>query len=278
MNVSTICMLVVILTMFTTGITSEAFAAMTITIETDKDVYDHASVITVTGHVEPVDPNGSDVTIIVERVDPIGIVQFAQISVNSGGDFTTMINTANPLMKYDGIYLIKANYGDLAETIVSVELTAGEQTYSSDTPMTATATPSTSAPTLYELEAGGPIEYDLTCSTLPPTFFANPDNSTLEIDIEGTNDGSLTLTLDEEVIKPLSNGSFAVFVDGQQVDFGQDGNMLTIPCKAGDKIIAIVGSWAIPEFGVIAAMILAVAIVSIIVVTAKTKLSLVPRY
>ena len=38
------------------------------------------------------------------------------------------------------------------------------------------------------------------------------------------------------------------------------------------------GSWAIPEFGVIAAMILAVAIVSIIVVTAKTKLSLVPRY
>jgi predicted secreted protein with PEFG-CTERM motif len=42
--------------------------------------------------------------------------------------------------------------------------------------------------------------------------------------------------------------------------------------------VEIVGGHVIPEFGVIAAMILAVAIVSIIVVTAKTRLSIVPRY
>ena len=42
--------------------------------------------------------------------------------------------------------------------------------------------------------------------------------------------------------------------------------------------IEILDGHVIPEFGVIAAMILAVAIVSIIVVTAKTKLSIVPRY
>ena len=42
--------------------------------------------------------------------------------------------------------------------------------------------------------------------------------------------------------------------------------------------VEIVDGHVVPEFGVIAAMILAVAIVSIIVVTAKTKLSLVPRY
>ena len=42
--------------------------------------------------------------------------------------------------------------------------------------------------------------------------------------------------------------------------------------------VQIVDGHVIPEFGVIAAMILAVAIVSIIVVTAKTKLSIVPRY
>jgi len=61
-------------------------------------------------------------------------------------------------------------------------------------------------------------------------------------------------------------------------DFTQVGNTLTIPCVAGIEKIEIHGSWAIPEFGVIAAMILAVAIVSIIVITAKTRLSLVPRY
>ena len=96
--------------------------------------------------------------------------------------------------------------------------------------------------------------------------------------IEGTNDGVLEISLHEEIIKPLSDGTFVVFVDGQQVDFGQDGNMLTIPCKAGDKIIAIVGSWAIPEFGTIAMIVLAVAIVSIIIVSTKTKLGLVSRY
>jgi predicted secreted protein with PEFG-CTERM motif len=42
--------------------------------------------------------------------------------------------------------------------------------------------------------------------------------------------------------------------------------------------VEILDGYVIPEFGVIAAMILAVAIVSIIVVTAKTKLSIVPRY
>ena len=42
--------------------------------------------------------------------------------------------------------------------------------------------------------------------------------------------------------------------------------------------VEIIDGHVIPEFGVIAAMILAVAIVSIIVVTAKTRLSIVPRY
>ena len=42
--------------------------------------------------------------------------------------------------------------------------------------------------------------------------------------------------------------------------------------------VEILDGHVIPEFGVIAAMILAVAIVSIIIVTAKTKLSIVPRY
>jgi len=42
--------------------------------------------------------------------------------------------------------------------------------------------------------------------------------------------------------------------------------------------VEIIDGHVIPEFGVLAAMILAVAIVSIIEITAKTRLSLVPRY
>ena len=87
---------------------------------------------------------------------------------------------------------------------------------------------------------------------------------------------STILSLIASLSKPTSG---EVIVDNQRMlDFTQVGNTLTIPCIAGTEKIEIHGSWAIPEFGVIAAMILAVAIISIIVVTAKTRLSIVPRY
>ena len=278
MNISAICVLIVTLTIFTAGITSEVSAVgFTITMETDNTVYDHASVITVTGNVEPVDPNNSDVTIIIERAVPSGIAGIAQVSVNSDGDFSTTINTATGSMKYDTTYLIKAQYVD-AEITVSIELTAADETYSSESVTATTVTPETET-SLSELVGGGPIEYDLTCSATSPTFWPNADDSTLEIHMEATHDGILTITLHEEVIKPFGDGTFFVFVNGEEVqDFVQDGNTLIIPCKAGDEKIEIVGSWAVPEFGTIAAMILVVAIVAIIAVSAKTKLSLVPKY
>ena len=278
MNVGAICVLVATLTIFTAGITSEVSAVgFTITMETDKTVYDHASVITVTGNVEPVDPNGSDVTIIIVRAVPSGIAGIAQVSVNSDGDFSTTINTATGSMKYDTTYLIKAQYADV-ETTVSIELTAADETYSSESVTATTVTPETET-SLSQLVGGGPIEYDLTCSDTSPTFWPNADDSTLEIHMDATHDGTLTVTLHEEVIKPFGDGTFFVFVNGEEVqDFVQDGNTLIIPCKAGDEKIEIVGSWAVPEFGTIAAMILVVAIVAIIAVSAKTKLSLVPKY
>jgi predicted secreted protein with PEFG-CTERM motif len=45
--------------------------------------------------------------------------------------------------------------------------------------------------------------------------------------------------------------------------------VLTIPFEAGAEEIEIVGTWIIPEFGAIAAIVLAVAIVGIIVATAR---------
>ena len=273
MNIAAICMLVATLTMFTAGVTSEASAVgFNITMEADKAVYDHASEIHVTGNVEPIDTNGSDVTFIVERAEPIGIANIGQVNVNSDGGFSITINTEANSMKYDTTYMIKAQYVD-AETTVSVELASVDETYS---PESATTTTETS---LTELVGGGPIEYELTCSDVSPTFWPNADDSTLEIHLDASNDGMLTITLDEEVVKPFNDGTFFVFVNGEEIqDFVQDGNTLTIPCKSGDEKIEIVGSWAVPEFGTIAAMILVVAIVAIIAVSAKTKLSLVPRY
>jgi len=282
MNKHVLFVAVTILILAGTGIVSQAYAAFTITMETDKDVYDHSSMITVTGQVDPI-AEGSEVTFIVQRLNPVGITHIDQISVNSDGSFSTTISTATPTMKYDGTYIINAKYVD-AETTVSVELTNAMEASETGTPVTGTAVTGTdvtvtgpSGESLYKLGAGQ-IEYDITCNATPG-FFANADDDSIVIYLEPTDDGIITVTLHEEIIKPCEDGTFVVIVDNQEMqDFTQVGNILTIPCVAGTEKIEIHGSWAIPEFGVIAAMILAVAIVSIIVITAKTRLSLVPRY
>jgi len=280
MNKHVLFVAVTILILAGTGLASQAFAAFTITMETDKDVYDHSSMITVTGQVDPI-AEGSEVTFIVQRLNPVGITHIDQISVNSDGSFSTTISTATPTMKYDGTYLINAKYVD-AETTVSVELTNAIEASETGTPVTGTAVTGTavtgpSGEPFYKLGAGQ-IEYDMTCNATPG-FFANADDDSIVIYLDPTDDGIITVTLHEELIKPFEDGTFVVIVDNQEMqDFTQVGNTLTIPCVAGTEKIEIHGSWAIPEFGVIAAMILAVAIVSIIVVTAKTRLSLVPRY
>ena len=208
--------------------------------------------------------------------------------MNSDGSWSGQIvlNPEDRLQSEDGVYEIRAQYGNTKIT-TSIELTNAVETSEAGgteigTAVTGTAIIGTDVTgpggePFYKL-AGGQVDYDETCNS-NPAFFANADDDSIVIYLDPTNDGILTVTLHEELIKPFEDGTFAVIVNNQEMqDFTQIGNTLTIPCVVGTEKIEIHGSWAIPEFGVIAAMILAVAIISIIVVTAKTKLSLVPRY
>jgi len=256
-----------------TGITS-AFAAP-ISIETDSDVYDHSSKITVTGQIANIDPNYLAVALKV--LSPNGnIVGVAQPEVNSDGIFVGTFNTSGYAWTNNGTYQITATYLSI-DTTISVEIkdAIGTGVTAETATVSIAETETTSA---YEFPEGQ-IAYDITCSTTSPNFIGNGDDSTLDIYIDATDDGVLTIALDESIIKPFDDGTFFVLVNNEEVqDFVQEGNKLTIPCKVGDEKISIVGSWAVPEFGTIAVMILVVAIVSIIIVSAKTKLSLVPRY
>jgi len=280
MNKHVLFVAVTILIIAGTGLASQAFAATTITIETDKNVYDHSSVITVTGTVDPVDQNEVPVTIMLVN-QYTSIVVIAQLDVNNDGSWSGQIhlNPANSLMSEDGVYEIRAQYGSTKIT-TSIELINAVETseeVETVTAVTGTTVTGPSGESFYKLSVGQ-IEYDMTCNATPG-FFANADDDSIVIYLNPTDDGIITITLHEELIKPFEDGTFVVIVDNQEMqDFTQVGNTLTIPCLVGTEKIEIHGSWAIPEFGVIAAMILAVAIVSIIVITAKTRLSLVPRY
>jgi len=286
MNKHVLFVAVAILILAGTGLASQAFAATTITNETDKNVYDHTDTITITGTISPVDQNEVPVTIMLIN-QYTSIVEINQLVVNSDGSWSGQIilNPENRLQSEDGIYEIRAQYGSTKIT-TSIELTNVVETSEGvgtevgtevGTAITGTTVTGPSGEPFYKLGAGQ-IEFDITCNATPG-FFANADDDSIVIYLDPTDDGILTVTLHEEIIKPFEDGTFVVIVDNQEMqDFTQIGNTLTIPCVTGIEKIEIHGSWAIPEFGVIAVMILAVAIISIIVITAKTKLSIVPKY
>ena len=106
----------------------------------------------------------------------------------------------------------------------------------------------------------------------------NTDDATLIVHLFGADDdGKLEITLNSDIITPLDDGSYFVLVDSEEAKFEQMGNTLHIEYSAGAEKIEIVGSHVVPEFGTIAMIVLAVAIVSIIVLTTKTRTTLIPK-
>ena len=122
-----------------------------------------------------------------------------------------------------------------------------------------------------------PADYINTSGASVTSITANSDDDTLVIGIDAGDDGVLSVTLNSKVIGAFDDGSYFVLVDNEEVEFEHNGNNLTIPYEAGNEKVEIVGSYAVPEFGTIAMIILAVAIVSIIAITAKTRTTLIPK-
>jgi predicted secreted protein with PEFG-CTERM motif len=122
-----------------------------------------------------------------------------------------------------------------------------------------------------------PADYISASGASVTSITANSDDDTLVIEIDATDDGVLSVGLDDTVIGAFDDGSYFVLIDNEEVEFEQNGNKLTIPYEAGNEKVEIVGSYAVPEFGTIAMIILAVAIVSIIAITAKTRTTLIPK-
>ena len=106
----------------------------------------------------------------------------------------------------------------------------------------------------------------------------NTDDSTLLVHLFGADDdGKLEITLNSDIITPFDDDSYFVIVNGEEVEFMQMGNTLHVDYEAGTERIEIVGSHVVPEFGTIAMIVLAVAIISIIAITAKTRTTLIPK-
>jgi len=222
------------------------------------------------------DRSDQDATMVVTASNG-NIVQIGQLGT-SGGHYSTSLNVSG---LDDGSYTIAVNQGNSSKynLSVSVDVSGGSSDSSASVSNMVAASEEEAA-----TESASLSGLQLTAGGM--------EGSTT-IDVSGTTDrnGDITLTVTApngnivtvSQISP-SGGSFATTITTGGALWSQDG-MYTIKAVQGaasnyqvSAEVEVIDGHVIPEFGVIAAMILAVAIVSIIVVTAKTKLSLVPRY
>ena len=221
------------------------------------------------------DRNNEPVMLVVSN--SLGIKDVGQMSV-SGGSYSTSINVSSYA---DGTYTIKVNQGESGKYNLSVDISVSGGSSMSSASVSNIAASSEEDADAVVAAAGG---LQLTAGGI--------EGSTT-VDVSGTTDrtGDITLTVTApngnivavSQISP-SGGSFATTIETGGSLWSQDG-MYKISAQQGaasnyktSTEVEIVDGHVIPEFGVFAAMILAVAIVSIIVVTAKTRLSIVPRY
>ena len=256
-----------------------AFAQDTnrVSLQTDKDAYVEGDIITISGKVSQV-IIGMEASIqIFSGTNQIGI---SQVKVSKDGEFTDKITAGGPIWKNEGQITIKVTYGETSvEKIIDFfKETSGEyiSLYEVKIPNEGTFD------VYYTIKGGNISSIDL-----------NQKNLSLVLNLITNSDGVLDVKLPRDNIDSLSNA-------GQDIDFivliyekdnsmvpiqteytkvAQDNDFreLSIPIKENDVKVEIIGTQIIPEFGTIAMIVLAVAIVSIIAVSAKSRLSFQPR-
>ncbi len=249
-----------------------------VTVMTDKASYAPGDKILVTGQVRDL-LSGQPIALKVTA--PNGnIIGIEQLNVDSGGMFSVELTPGGPMWKVDGTYTVGVTYGSQARTAEATFAYGGALATGTDP-----VAPDDRISITIE-EGAEPVDYSISGGTVIG-IMPDEDQTSLIITINSTEDGSITLSIPRTILGALyedgTDDDFFVLVDGEEVQDYEESitgsyRTLTIQFQAGTEEIEIIGTYVIPEFGTVAAMILGVAIISIIAVTARSRLSIMPRH
>ena len=254
----------------------EMLSNQKIELKADNTAYQEGDIITITGSVEKVIPG---MPISLQVFFGSNLIQVSQVKITQDGDFTDTFTAAGAQWANEGDVTIRANYGGNTTelTITFFKDTFGE------------------FQSIYEVELLNAGTFDVPYTMkggVVTSIKLNQNDLSLIIEILTETDGGIDLKLPRNSIDSLSNDEqdieFIVLVhendseilvqtDYTSTEIHKDYRSIFIPIKHGDEKIEIIGTYVIPEFGTIAMIVLAVAIVSIIAVSAKSRLSIIPR-
>ncbi len=239
--------------------------------------------ISVDGYTGAAESSAITLTVVAPNGN---IVAVDQISAASDGSFSTSIAVGGSQWGQDGAYTIKlkAGSGGLYENNFEVGVTGGSTDATSvdfsnlgtyddgyETKMQS-ATPGST---------GLSISADAVEGATSFTINGNTDRTNSAITITVTAPNGNIVSVDQ--LSPGSDGSFSSEIGVGGSMWSQDG-VYTVSAVQGDASayqstaeVEIADGAVIPEFGTIASLVLVVAITSIIVLTAKGRLSIAPK-
>ncbi len=245
-----------------------------VTVTLDKDRYEYGDIIMITGSVrENIGSNAVSILITAPPYD--SRVYAAQPTIGEDKMFSANVTAGGDTWRAEGVYTVKVTYSDrrVAETTFNFGGFDGVI----DPPERE----------VYQVDGTDfSLSYSITGGSIT-NIYPEVESKALIIEIETTDDGELTITLPRELIDNKVDGADADFI--VLLDLAEEApgvtetktstdRTLTIPFLNGVERIDIIGSFIIPEFGAIAMLILAAAVVAIIAVSAKSRLSIMPRY
>jgi len=254
-----------------------AFAESTIEVQTSVDEIKALESIWITGKITDV----SEFKPVKLRViGPDGSIVFApQVAIGDNGEFKKLLNP--PVPSFDaGVYIITAGHDD-TKAVAKTQFTVNPQ----EIPRNPIEQP----------EPQKVIVDEKPAITSGIVMNAEAENGSDIIKIVGNTSfrgTDITLIVNSPVgnlitidqVSPGIYGDFEVEIKVGGPMWKEDG-MYTITANQGmssehkESIkVEIKDGVVVPEFGVVASLVLAVAIISIIAVSAKSKLAILPRF
>lgn len=111
------------------------------------------------------------------------------------------------------------------------------------------------------------------------SIHGNNQSRSVIVQTKTTGDGTLIITLPRGLIDSKINGKddgFFVSIDGQEESFDEikttdTDRTLSIPFSTGVKEIEIIGTKAVPEFGIITSLTLLISVTSVILLVTRTR-------
>jgi predicted secreted protein with PEFG-CTERM motif len=269
--------IILLFTLFAVPIHSFAQTAPTapsITVTTDKPSYTIGDTIVISGQVAAVVPQTPLTIQILDSKN--NLIQVAQIDVSSDGKFTKSLDASGPLWISSGTFTVKVQYG-----LPNVTAQATFSFQSSVTPVS----------NMFQVKDPNSqqtfdVNYTINGGTVKGMTI-DVQSISLIVSVNSTSDGSITLHIPRTLVDAKTSAgqddAFIILIDGAEVKSQSESantnyRTLTIPFLQGDQDIEIIGTQIVPEFGPIAALVLAIAIISIIAVSAKTGLRFMPKY